>query len=110
MTKLLGALADKLGVSAEYLWRVLVEGMVLSGVLRIIGGVLLLAAIVAGFIGCRKWVKNPGCEYDVETMLIIGGCFGAFGLAMSVLLLYNGILRVFAPEYSALQVLLRAVQ
>lgn len=99
----LSPVAEKIGQGAEYGWEVLVAGQFAEGVgLLVIAltliSIVLLCYVVAGAV--EKKTDADGAIYGM-----------AFGINLILLipilaLLYEGILRVIAPEYMAIKFLI----
>ena len=99
--KIVQQLADKLGVTAQYLWGVLVRGN------RVEGGICTLfvvIGIVAAYAGYRLF--KSGYARDGEGAVVAGAILSIAGIATSIGCLYWAIMDTFCPEYGALADLL----
>lgn len=98
---LLRELADKLGVTTEKLWGVMVAGQYAMGYKAIILSVLCLGVVVFGVLLGKKAIASNrdeiqfGCGITGILMIF----FGASGMAFN---LSEALTRLLSPEYSAL--------
>jgi hypothetical protein len=98
--KLLRDLADKLGVSVEYLWHVMVRGNKTEGYILL--GFVILGLLVAcggGYLLRLAW-KDTNDNEDFYIPFGLGGI--AVGLILSGLCTYWCVMDLVQPEYGAL--------
>lgn len=111
VSAILDELAKRFGATAEHLWAVVVRQQVVEGVLYaffgLLGTVVVTALIVwAVKVARREWTDDDAMSIGLMAMM---GMFPLTALAGTIALLISGILRITAPEYYALQAILRAV-
>lgn len=102
--KRIDALAAKLGVTAQYLWGVMVREAKVEGSLD--GGLCVICAAVSFWCG-RRAVAMINSEDDVAILpIIIAFVTGVFALGFA----YSSISGFANPEYFALNGILKALK
>ena len=113
ITPVLEKMAEKLGVTCEYLWSVLIKQAPLSGIADIVQYVLLGIAtwvfVKVSFKVYRKIQENVWDEIAYIPLYIIGIGILIFW-AVAFLCFPETIWAFFNPEYWALQQILQTIQ
>ena len=103
--ELLIKLADKLGVTAECLWGVLLRQATIQGVISIV----LILVIVAAITGAWLFIRHKAADWNDDTVAIATVAWAAVSL-LAVLfacsLAYDSAIALASPEYWALSQLL----
>jgi hypothetical protein len=110
---LLEKLAQQLGTTTEYLWKVLIKQAPIDGIVSIGQYVLLVIAAIYWW-KLAMWAKTKAHEkdYNGETYYILPGITGAALTALIVLAflgLPNTVAAFLNPEYWAFQKVLEVV-
>lgn len=101
-------LADKLGVTAEYLWSVLLKQAPITAALDAVWALLLACAATASLKASNSLVRRDGYEdpeYVVKKAIFLT-CFG-FSSFISITLLDCAITAALNPEYWALKQIIK---
>lgn len=124
MFKRLDILGEKLGVTANHLWAVLVR----QAYAEALGNLVIVAGLLVGIVIAVRYVKwfskqpfEQDQEYkcirarsDKQTAQLIAAIFAGIGAVVAavavVSLLYYAVLALYNPEYFALQKLLEALK
>lgn len=104
---LLQNLADKLGVTFQYLWLVLVNGNRQEGYIYLFYSVLLLALAYTGY---RLFKHGSTADYDGEGYMVVGGLMGAASIAAFFGTFFWAVMGITNPGYGALYDLLQHVK
>lgn len=88
----LAVLAEKLGITIEYLWPLLVQETIWRGVVEAAIGAALLVAATSVFIG--GWIWRAWLEELIFPLYVVGVLFLGSGLGC----LIEGVMRVLFPE------------
>ena len=112
-TKLLQDLADKLGVSVQYLWAALVKGNRIEGAILFgfvgLGIVLGIVAVIVLRKGFRI-AADENARYDEEDPYwLFGGVTAVVSALFTFGLIYWAVMDTFCPEYGALADILSAM-
>jgi uncharacterized membrane protein len=100
--KIVQQLADKLGVSVQYLWTVLVRGNRIEGAILTVFVFIGLAFLYTGF-RLLKYNRAEECSYDDEFAYGLSGIISTLvGIGLFIGPLYWAIMDTFCPEYGAL--------
>lgn len=97
--KILQQMADKLGVTVQYLWQVLVHGNRVEGV---ICSMFVLAGIVLIYVGYRLIKYELADPYADQGWQIAGIGSVLLGLAGTFGFLYWAVMDLLCPEYGAI--------
>ena len=105
---LLRDLAGKLGTTIENLWTVMVYGARAEGIASLVASAVLMAVLIGVYKLSDKLIfNNP--DYDVEDKVfasIVPMVVGMVVFIFFMVCLYDGVLGVVAPEYTALKSIL----
>jgi hypothetical protein len=100
VAKVVQQLADKLGVTAQYLWAVLVRGNRVEGA---IAALFVAVAVAIIYVGYRLVQKANAPEvYDGFGYGMAGVTSLILGIIMFLLCSHEAIMGIFCPEYGAL--------
>src|SRR5438105_3618736 len=98
--KMLQGMADKLGVTVQYLWAVLVRGNRVEGAILFgFVGLGVVVGIFSFFIfreGFKVLKKN---NYDAEPYLWFGGFAAGVSALLIICFSYWAVMGTFCPEY-----------
>lgn len=96
--KLLQQLADKLGVTVQYLWETLVRGNRIEGAILWMFVLVGIGLIVAAY-KLFRWIKDEG--EDGAWGLLVAAML-ASGIGISLGCFYWAVMDTFCPQYGAL--------
>lgn len=108
----LDALAAKLGVAGEQVWRIMVRGVFREGLIDAIIGVLAggigICLLMLGMKRLCSWSNKPwSYEREMGEGIAIGMCaVGGLVLLFGILAVVRALPEVFNPEYKALHELI----
>lgn len=108
MSDAFAPVAEKIGSGAEYGWEVMVMGQFAEGVALLVIAVITSAMFFLLYKKCMAYEKTTS-RYDSGAGYGVMFVTGVFVLPGILMLLYFGVLKAFAPEYSALMMLVRGV-
>ena len=108
--KFLDKLAEKLGVTVEYMYKVYLEAQYYEAVVSLIQVVMLLVPLVSWIVYCLKKYKSH--DWDGETTLVtaflVGIAIYLIWLAVA-LATWDMLMRTWVPEYTAMKSMLRDI-
>ena len=104
------ALASTLGTTADNLIRFGIKGMVAEGIAEI-----MVALLVVGLFGLFfrwSWKESRAKDADdsVHIMALFSGASTAVASLFIPFIIYDGILKLAAPEYALMKEILRALK
>lgn len=104
----LAPVAAKIGEGAEYSWQILVKGQYAEGwALLVVGACLLTLAIIVTIGACIWWRTTEEYDDTRVVLIVVPALIWVFGGTVGGIMIYEGLIRVLAPEYAALKYLIQ---
>jgi hypothetical protein len=107
--------AEKIGQGAEYVWTTLVWGQFAEGLASLVCiGIAILVYIIVNIVICR-FFNNSFTDKDERNVagvfhLVVAGLLGLLLFGVSLDVGYDAVIKVIAPEYSAIKFLISQVK
>lgn len=102
----------QLNIDSVEMWKYMVQGQIIAGLVQIIFIIYVLMLSIAGGMIGRKWYLANCDEInysDYIWSISVGGLSGLLIGIVSSIPMYQAVLRIFAPEYMAVRELLKTL-